>query len=89
MDNLSIAGIAELYQTTTEIVGGHIKDMKAKPMQITQETNWLEHTIEVYDEETIVEIWKRIYGRDISEDYDLTEFNKMLKKWLKYNITER
>jgi len=39
MDNLSIAGIAELYQTTTEIVGGHIKDMKAKPMQITQETN--------------------------------------------------
>lgn len=84
MDSISLVWIAELLETTTEIAREHLEAMEVKPTEIKQDVNGLEFTLEVYDFWEVEEVGKRIYGRDISEDYELTDFNKMLKKWLDY-----
>ena len=74
MPNLSLQWIAELYNVEAKKID------VSRYIPIIETINWKE--IKMYDEETIKEIGKKLFGRDIEEVVELSEFNKNLKKML-------
>lgn len=89
MVSLSIAGMAELYNCKEDQIRKQIDQLKPSEFSVHKETvNWVVKEIVLYNDWVVKEVWRKLFGRDVSEDYDLSEFNKKLKQGLDYKPTK-